>query len=202
MIRLDHVTLAALFAFSAAAQAAPETYVIDNSHTSSQFSYRALGLSNQTHRFEKISGRVVFDSAANTGSADVMIDATSVNTGNSLLDDHIQTQDFFDTANHPAITFRSTQMTLDGDEPSMSGNLTIKGVTRPVTLAITHFQCMQDPVFKMDACGANATVTIKRSDFNMGKHAFIVSNDITLNLAIKAVKAQPAMQLASRDPAW
>lgn len=194
-------TLTALVAFAAAAQAAPETYVIDNSHTSSQFSYRALGLSNQTHRFEKISGRVVFDAAAKTGSADVMIDATSVNTGNTLLNNHIQAADFFDTANHPAITFKSTRMTLDGDEPSMSGNLTIKGVTRPVTLAITHFQCMQDSSFKMDACGANATVTIKRSDFNMGRYAFLVSNDITLNLAIKAIKAQPAMQLASRDPA-
>lgn len=195
------VTLTALVAFAAAAQAAPETYVIDNSHTSSQFSYRALGLSNQTHRFEKISGRVVFDSAAKTGSADVTIDATSVNTGNTLLNDQIQAADFFDTVNHPAITFKSTRMTLDGEQPSMSGYLTIKGVTRPVTLAVTHFQCMQDPTFKVDTCGANATVTVKRSDFNMGRYAFLVSNDITLNLAIKAVKAQPAMQLASRDPA-
>lgn len=193
--------LIALAAFTSSVQAAPETYVIDNNHTSSQFSYRALGLSNQTHQFDRISGKVVFDPAAKTGSADVVIDATSVNTGNSLLNDHIQAADLFDTANHPAITFKSTRMTLDGDEPSMSGNLTIKGVTRPVTLAITYFQCMQDPAFRVDACGANATVTIKRSDFNMGKHAFLVSNDITLNLAIKAVKAQPAVQLASRYPA-
>jgi len=193
-------TFAVLVGFAAAVHAAPETFVIDNSQTSSQFSYRALGLSNQTHRFEKISGKVVFDAAAKTGSADVMIDAASVNTGNALLNEHIQAADFFDTANHPAIIFKSTRMTLDGDQSSMSGNLTIKGVTRPVTLAITNFQCMQDPTFKVDACGANATVTVRRSDFNMGKHAFLVSNDITLNLAIKAVKAQPVMQLASHDP--
>lgn len=193
-------TLTALVAFAASVQAAPETFVIDASQTSSQFSYRALGLSNQTHRFEKISGRVVFDAAARTGSAEVTIDATSVNTGNALLNEHIQAADFFDTANHPAIIFKSTRMTLDGDQSSMTGNLTIKGVTRPVTLAISNFQCMQDAAFKMDACGANATVTIRRSDFNMGKHPFLVSNDITLNLAIKAVKAQSALQLASRDP--
>jgi polyisoprenoid-binding protein YceI len=193
-------TLTALVAFAAIAQAAPETYVIDNSHTSSRFSYRALGLSNQTHRFEKISGRVVFDRATGTGSADVTIDATSVNTGQAALNEQIQAADFFDTANHPAITFKSTRMRLDGDQSSLPGYLTIKGVTMPVTLVVTNFQCMQDPRFKQDACGANATVTIKRSDFNMGKYALLISNEITLNLALKAVKAQPAMQLASRDP--
>jgi len=192
--------LTALVVFAAAAQAAPETYVIDNSQTSSQFSYRALGLSNQTHRFEKISGKMVFDRATKTGSADVTIDAASVNTGQTSLNEQIQAADFFDTANHPAITFKSTRMTLDGGQPSMSGNLTIKGVTMPVTLALTNFQCMQDPTFKLDACGASVTVTIKRSDFNMRKYAFLISNDITLNLAFKVVKAQPAMQLASRDP--
>ncbi|MDO9635677.1 MAG: YceI family protein, partial [Thiobacillus sp.] len=160
----------------------------------------ALGVSNQTHRFEKISGTVVFDHAARTGSADVLIDATSVNTGNTLFNEHIQAADFFDTANHPAIIFKSTRMMLDGEQPSMSGNLTIKGVTRPVTLAVSNFQCMQDPTFKLESCGAQASVTIRRSDFNMGKHAFLVSNDITLNLAIKAVKPQPTLQVASHDP--
>jgi polyisoprenoid-binding protein YceI len=193
-------TLTALVAFATTAQAAPETYVIDNSQTSSLFSYRTLGVSTQTHRFEKISGKVVLDYAAKTGSADVTIDATSVNTGHVLLDKQIQAADFFDTANHPAITFKSTKMTLDGDQPSLSGDLTIKGVTKPVTLAISYFQCTPDSTFNVDACGATATVTIKRSDFNMGKYALLVSNDITLNLAIKAVKAQPVMQLASRDP--
>lgn len=192
-------TFTALVALSASAQAAPETYVIDASHTSSQFSYRYLGLSNQTHRFEKISGKVVFDPAAKTGSADVTIDATSVNTGHPVFNARIQAADFFDTANYPAITFKSSKMTLDGGQPSLAGDLTIKGVTRPVTLAITSFQCMPDPAFKTDACDANATVTIRRSDFNMGKYAMLVSNDITLNLAIKAVKQHAYLQLASRD---
>jgi polyisoprenoid-binding protein YceI len=193
-------TLAALLAFAAAAQAAPETYVIDNSQTSSQFSYRYLGLANQTHRFEKISGKVVFDPAAKTGSAEVTIEATSVNTGHALLNEQLQAADFFDTARYPAITFKSSRMSLDGDQPSLSGELTIKGVTRPVTLAVTRFQCVQDPTFGMDSCGATATFTVKRSDFNMGKFAFLVSDDITLNLALKAVKKTAYLQVASRDP--
>ena len=198
MKRLALLTM--LVAFAASAQAAPETYVIDNSQTSSEFSFSYMGISNQTHRFDRISGKVVFDQAAKTGSAEVTIDASSVNTGHALLDNQLQTSAFFDTANHPVITFKSSRMTLDGDQSSMSGDLTIKGVTRPVTLAVTGFQCMPDPMLKVDACGAQASVTVKRSDFNMGKYRFLASNDITLNLAIKAVRMQPFIQLASRDP--
>jgi len=193
--------LTAFVAFSAAAQAAPETYVIDSSHTASLFSYRSLGVGNQTHRFDRISGRVIFDPAAMTGSADVTIDATSVNTGQAALNETLQNADFFDTANHPAITFRSTRITLGGEQPSLSGQLSIKGVTRPVTLALSHFQCVPDPVFRADACGARVSVTIRRSDFNMGKYAFLVSDEIRLDLALRAVKETSLLQVASRDPA-
>lgn len=191
--------LTALVAFSATVQAAPETYVIDNSQTSSQFSFNYLGISNQTHSFDKVSGKVVFDPVSKTASAEVNIDASSVNTGHSVLNNQLQTAAFFDTANYPSITFKSNQMTLDGEQTSMSGELTIKGVSKPVTLAISDFQCAQDPAFKVASCGANATVTVKRSDFNMGKFTFLASNEITLNLAIKAVKMSSYIQLASRD---
>ena len=193
------VLLTALAACSASAVAASETYVIDSSRTSSEFSYRYLGIANQTHRFDKISGTVVFDRASQSGSAEVTIDASSVNTGQPLLDAQMQTADFFDTANYPVITFKSSKMSLNGEQSSLAGELTIKGVTRPVTLAVTHFQCMQDLAAPMETCGANATVTVRRSDYNMGKYPLLVSNDITLNLALKAVKAQPYMKVASRD---
>ncbi|MHB1084826.1 MAG: YceI family protein [Thiobacillus sp.] len=191
--------LTILAAFSTAAQAAPETYVIDNSQTSSQFSLYYLGVSNQTHKFEKVSGMVMFDPVTKTGSAEVSIDASSVNTGHSALNNQLQTAAFFDTANFPSITFKSGKVVLDGEQSSMSGELTIKGVTKPVTLAISGFQCAQDPTFKVESCGANATVTVKRSDFNMGKYTFLASNEITLNLAIKAVKMQTHIQLASSE---
>jgi polyisoprenoid-binding protein YceI len=194
-------TFAALVVFAAAAQAASETYVIDASRTSSLFSYRSLGIDTQTHRFEKISGTVVVDHAARTGRADVRIDATSVDTGLASLNETIQGPDFFDSANYPSITFRSTRMTLDGERPSLSGELSIKGVTRPVTLALSSFNCAPDATFKADVCRARASVTIRRSDFNMRKYAFLVSDDVTLSLALRAVKDTPQLQLASRDPA-
>ncbi|MDQ1316022.1 MAG: hypothetical protein QG662_2131 [Pseudomonadota bacterium] len=180
--------LTSITVFAAAAQAAPVTYVIDNSHTYPHFSYNHLGFSNQTHKFDKTSGKVVLDRAARTGSVDVSIDVASVNTGHAVFNEHIQAADFFDTANHPTITFKSDKMTFRSDQPvSLAGDLTIKGVTKPVTLAITHFKCQPHPMLKVDACGANATTQVKRSEFNMGKNVPFVSDEVTLTLAIEAV---------------
>lgn len=188
-------TLIALAVVAGSAQAAPETYIIDSSHTFPQFSYTHLGFSRQTQKFDKTTGQVVLDRAAKTGSADVTIDATSVNTGYALFNQHIQGEDYFDTARYPSITFKSSKMAFNGDEPaSLTGDLTIKGVTKPVTLAITHFKCMPHPMLKVPACGANATATLKRSDFNMGKNVPYVGDEITLTLAIEATKAPSTAQ--------
>ncbi|MDP1863456.1 MAG: YceI family protein [Thiobacillus sp.] len=185
------LTLSVLFAVSTAVQAAPETFNIDNTHTYPHFTYNHFGFSNQTHKFDKTSGKVVIDRVAKTGSVDVTIDATSVNTGYALFNEHIQAADYFDTATYPAITFKSSQMTFKGDQPvSLSGDLTIKGVTQKVTLNISHFKCMPHPMKKVEACGANASTEIKRSAFNMGKHVPYVSDEVMLTLAIEAVKSQ------------
>ena len=135
----------------------------------------------------------MLDRAAQTGTADVVIDAKSVNTGFALFNEHIQGPDYFDTANYPTITFKGRQMKFEANQPvSLSGDLTIKGVTKPVTLAITQFKCMPHPMLKVEACGANANTTIKRSDFNMGKNAPYVSDEVTLTLAIEAVRKPSA----------
>lgn len=192
-------TLAALVAFAATAGAAPETYLIDHSNTSSQFSFNYLGFASQTSRFEKTSGRIVLDPVAKTGSAEVAIEAASINTGYAVLNEQLQAADFFDAARYPSITFKSSRLTLDGNQMSLAGDLTIKGITRPVTLAVTQFACQPYPAIKADTCNANATVTVKRSDFNMGKYALLASNTVTLNLSIQAVKEPAVIQLANRD---
>jgi polyisoprenoid-binding protein YceI len=187
--------VAAFAAFAAAAQAAPSTYNIDNSHTYPHFTYSHLGYSIQTHKFDKTSGRVVMDFQAKTGSVDVTIDATSVNTGFPLFNEHLQGEDYFDTAKYPTITFKSSNMTFKGNRPvSLTGYLTVKGVTQPVTLEVTHFKCMPHPMLKAPACGGNATTQVKRSDFNMGKGAPFISDEVTLTLAIEAVMGQPDVQ--------
>ena len=198
---MKQYALLVFLTFATVAQAAPETYIIDNSQTVANFSFLYLGIANKTHKFDKTSGRVVFDPVTKTGSAEVTIDAASINTGVAFFNSQMQSSSFFDTARHPVITFKSSKMALEGDQMNMTGELTIKGITRPVTLAVNNFQCLTHPELKVDACGANATVTIRRSDFNMGKYALLASNDVTLSLTIGAVKAQQPILLASRDTA-
>ncbi len=180
---------AALVAASFAVQAAPVTYTIDGSHTFPSFGYNHLGFSNQSHRFNKTTGTITLDRAGRTGAIDVSIDARSVDTGSALFNEHIQGADYFDTARHPVIVFKSAQMKFEGDQPvAASGDLTIKGVTKPVTLSITHFKCQPHPMLKVEACGANAVATVRRSDFNMGKYAPYISDDVTLSLAVEAYR--------------
>jgi polyisoprenoid-binding protein YceI len=176
-------------AFAAPALAAPETFVFDEHHTYPRFSYSHFGYSTQLSSFSRTTGKVALDRAAHTGSVDVTIDTTSVNTGYPLFNEHIQGTDFLDTATYPTATFKSTAMKFDGDRPSaVDGLLTIKGVTQPVTLTITSFQCMPHPMLKKEACGANATATISRTAFNAGKYAPYVGDEVTLSIAVEAIK--------------
>lgn len=181
------IALAALFATPVFA--APETYLVDPNHTYPRFEYNHFGFSNQIQRFNKTSGTIVFDRAAKSGSVDISIDARSVDTGYALFNEHIQAEDFLDTAKYPTITFKSTAVRFDGDKPvAVDGQLTIKGITKPVTLTVNSFQTMPHPIVKKDALGANASAKIKRSDFNAGKYAPSVSDDLTLTIAVEALK--------------
>lgn len=183
------ITLAIAATLSTAAFAAPETYTIEGTHTFPRFEYSHFGYSTQLSRFDKTTGTITLDKAAKTGAVDVTIDATSVNTGYPLFNQHIQGEDFFDTAKYPTITYKSTKVNFDGDKPtSIEGNLTVKGVTKPVTLTVTSFHCMPHPMLKKDACGANATATIKRSEFNAGKYAPYVGDEVKLTIAVEAYK--------------
>ncbi len=184
-------TIALLFAFtlSSAAFAAPETYVIDTNHTKPRFEYSHFGYSTQLSRFDTTSGTITIDREAKTGSADVVIDAKSVDTGFALFNEHIQGEDFFDTAKYPTITFKSDKMKYDGDKVvEVDGNLTIKGITKPVVLVVTSMLCMPHPMMKKDACGANAIAVVKRSDFNMGKYVPYVSDSVTLTIPVESLK--------------
>lgn len=181
--------LALAAAVSAPALAAPATYVVDGTHTFPRFSYSHFGYSTQLSRFNQTTGKVVFDKEAKTGSVDIVIDMKSVDTGFSTFNEHIQGEDFLDTTKFPTATFKSTKVVFDGDKPTaVEGSLTIKGVTKPVTLTLTSFQAMPHPMLKKDAIGANAWTTIKRSEFNAGKYAPYVGDDVRIDVALEAIK--------------
>lgn len=181
------ITLAA--ALAAPAVAAPETYVLDSAHSFPRFSYNHFGYSTQVSRFNKTTGKIIYDKEAKTASVDIVIDATSVDSGFPVFNEHLRGEDFFDTAKYPTATFKSTKVVFEGDKPSaIEGNLTIKGITKPVTLTVTSFHAMPHPMKKKDAIGANAFTTVKRSDFNAGKYAPNVGDEIRIDLGVEAIK--------------
>ncbi len=191
MSKLNHITAALAFSALAvtSAIAAPKTFDIDGSHTFPRFSYSHFGYSTQVSRFDNTTGTVVFDADAKTGSVDITIDMKSVNTGFADFNGHIQGEDFLDTAKFPKATFKSTKVNFqDGKPASIEGQLTIKGVTKAVTLTVTSFQAMPHPMLKKDAIGANAFTVIKRSEFNAGKYAPYVGDEVRIDIALEAIR--------------
>ncbi len=184
-----YLTAVAIATFTtASAWAAPQTYVIDGSHTFPRFSYNHMGLSTQLSKFTKTSGKVVFDKEAKTGSVDIVIDMTSVDTGFPAFNGHIQGEDFLNTAKFPTATFKSTKVTFEGDRPAkIDGELTIKGVTKPVTLTVTSFANKQHPMLQKDAIGADAYTVIKRSEFDAGKFVPAVGDEVRIDVALEAI---------------
>ncbi len=181
--------LAIFAAVSTSALAAPETYSVEGTHTFPSFSYSHMGLSTQISKFTKTSGTIVLDAAAKTGSVDVTIDMTSVETGVPVFNGHIQGDGFLDTAKFPTATFKSTKVVFEGDKPSaIEGNLTIKGVTKPVTLKVSNFVAKEHPMMKKAALGADASTVIKRTEFNAGKYAPAVGDDVTITISLEAIK--------------
>ena len=191
MTKLNRIAAALAFTTLAVttAMAAPKTFEIDGSHTFPRFSYSHFGYSTQVSRFDSTTGTVVFDADAKTGSVDISIDMKSVNTGFADFNGHIQGEDFLDTAKFPKATFKSTKVNFqDGKPASIEGQLTIKGSTKAVTLTVTSFQAMAHPMLKKDAIGANAFTVIKRSEFNAGKYAPYVGDEVRIDIALEAIQ--------------
>lgn len=192
MSLFNKVTLtASLFiALASHAVAAPVTYQVDPTHTYPRFSYSHFGLSTQLSSFRKTTGTVTFDAVAKTGQADITIDMTTVNTGLADFDGHLRAEDFLDTAKYPTATFKSTRVLFDSDKPSsIEGLLTIKGITKPVTLTVTSFTAMEHPMVKKPAIGANAYTVIKRTEFGAGKYAPYVGDEVRIDIAVEAIAA-------------
>lgn len=169
--------------------ATPATYGVEPNHTFPRFSYTHLGFTTQLSRFDKTTGTVVYDKEGRAGSVDITIDTRSVSTGSALFNQHIQAEDFLDTAKYPNVTFKSTKVNFDGDKPvSIEGDLTMKGITKRVTLTVTRFLAAPHPIQKKDTIGADAYTIVKRTDFNMGKYAPAVSDEVRIDIAIEALK--------------
>lgn len=171
------------------AYAAESTYRIDPEHTFTSFEYMHWGLSLQRSRFNRQSGTVKLDTEAKSGSVDLEIEAASVSTGSDEFDKTLVSDGFFDAKTYPVIRFKSSALEFDGDQLArVRGDLTIKDVTRPVTLELSHFACRFMMLYLKQACGANGSVKILRSDFGLGRYAPFVADEATLYFSIEAIK--------------
>jgi polyisoprenoid-binding protein YceI len=195
MSRLAVVLLA--LALPLAAVAAPETYTLDPYHTYPNFSVDHMGFSTVYGRFDKSSGKIILDKAAKTGSLELTVETASINAADNekgnrqrSRDDHLRSPDFFNVAEYPRMTYKSTGVKFNGDNlATVEGNLTLLGVTKPVVLQVDRWKCGPHPINKKEMCGGNASGTLKRSDFGM-KFALpvAVSDEIKLIIGFEAYK--------------
>ena len=175
------------------AAAAPAVYEIDPDHTFPSFEADHMaGLSIWRGKFNKTTGKVTLDKTAGTGTVDIVVDVTSVDFGHDKLNEHAIGSDLFDTAKYPQATYKGKLAGFANGAPSqVIGDLTLHGVTRPVTLKINSFKCMPHPMYKREVCGADAFAVFKRDDFGMdaGK-AYGFNMDVTLRIQVEALKAE------------
>lgn len=183
---------AALAVIATPAVAAPTTYNLDPTHTYPSFETDHFGgVSVWRGKFTKSSGTVVLDPAAKTGTVDVTIDASSIDTGNKALDKHVSSAEMLDAAKYPTAVYKGTSIKYDGDKPvEVIGTFTLHGVTKPLNLKIDSFKCFQNPMLKREVCGADATATFDRSDYgvNYGQ-AYGFKMATTLQIQVEGIKA-------------
>jgi polyisoprenoid-binding protein YceI len=168
---------------------AADSYTIDPQHTYPHFEASHHGFSTHRGRFNKTSGKIVLDRDAGAGSVDIVIDATSLDTGLELMEKVLKDENYFNVAVHPTMAFRSDRLRFEGEKlVAADGQLTLLGVTRPVSLAVTHFKCGLNPVRKREACGADAAASIRRSEFGMKGGLPGVGDDVQLLIQVEAFK--------------
>lgn len=179
-------------AFAAPAFAAPVTYNLDPSHTYPSFETDHFGgLSVWRGKFTKSSGTVVLDREAKTGTVDVTIDASSIDTGDAALDKHVRGADLLNVAQFPTATYKGTSIRFEGDRPvEVIGQFTLHGVTKPLNLKIDSFKCMINPMLKREVCGADAKAEFNRADFGVdfGKN-YGFKMETRLQIQVEGVKA-------------
>jgi polyisoprenoid-binding protein YceI len=188
MKRTAIALVAATLPLAAAAQV--ESYNIDPYHTVPYFETDHLGFATMRGRFDKPTGKFAIDRAAKTATLEIVIETKTLSTGDPdrdarprTRDEHLRTPDFFNVAEFPTMTYKSTGVKFQGDDLDVvEGNLTLLGVTKPVQLKIVRWKCGPDPRTqgKRYQCGGNATGMFKRSDFGMKFGIGPIGDDVTL----------------------
>ena len=175
----------ALFAFAAPSAAGTSVYRVDPSRTVVQYAIAYLGVLQQHGRFAETGGTLAVDLDARDGRIEFVIDARSLDTGFPLRDAFVRDGVLLDVDRHPSIAFVSRRLVFDAERLArIDGRLTLRGVTRDVSLAVTRFECGAAGAEAPLECTADATTTLRRSDFGMDAYAPLIDDEVTLSFAV------------------
>ena len=191
-----HLALLFLAALPLPALGAVDAYTMDPMHTSISFAIDHLGLASIHGRFSKYSGKFAVDRAAKVGSVELVVQTASVDTNDNdkgnrprSRDEHLRSADFFNVAEFPTMTYKSTSVVFAGDTPTVvQGNLTLLGVTRPVAITVERFRCNPATATAKERCGGSATAKIKRYDFGMKRGIPSIGDDVALSFGFEGDK--------------
>jgi polyisoprenoid-binding protein YceI len=182
-----------LLAFAVtSASAASTTYNVDPDHTHPSFEVDHFGgLSTWRGTFKKSTGTVTIDPEARTGTVDVIIDTATVDFAHDKLNEHVSSPEMLDVAKFPTAEYKGKFVEFANGAPrTVAGVLTLHGVTKPVTLTINSFKCIDHPMLKKQVCGADASGSFNRADFgvNYGQQ-YGFKQDVLLHIQVEGVKA-------------
>ncbi len=188
-MRIRLLSAAALLAFAVApAFAAPVTYKIDPTHTTVLAQWNHFGFSNPSASFGDVEGTLVYDAAdVARSSVEVTLPLSGLEGFSAKFNEHLRSADFFDVAKFPKATFKSTKVEAAGEgKLKVTGDLTVKDITRPVVLDVTLNKAADHPMTKAPTIGFDATTTISRTEFGVGNYAPAVSDEVELRITTEA----------------
>jgi polyisoprenoid-binding protein YceI len=190
-MRSRFVYLSAL-ALSLPAVAAQDVYINDPAHTAASFEVGHQGVSWIRGRFNAVESKIVLDRTAKQGTIDAVIRTASLDTGHEARDRVVRSEDYLNAEKFPTMTFKATKLKFEGDNVvGADGELTLAGVTRPVSLDIPFFKCVPNPARKTEQCGADVRTMIKRSDFGVKRGATTpMADEVKIAIQIEAYKQQ------------
>lgn len=188
-MKIKHLILALTTAGVASLAFAADTYTIEPGHTYPSFEADHLGISILRGKFTKTSGKVILDRAAKTGSMEIVVDAGSIDFGHEKLNNHAKSADMFDVEKFPTAKYVGKSIKFNGDTPvSVDGELTLHGVTKPLTLTINKFKCIMHPMLKKEVCGADASAEFKRTDYGISYGTPRFAPEVKLQIEVEALK--------------
>jgi polyisoprenoid-binding protein YceI len=169
---------------------AAESYTLDSAHSIPVFEFMHLGVTTQSGRFDKAGGVVVLDRGARNGSVTYEVETSSLNMGFGTETPNSPGNRLFAVKRFPRITFRSTRLIFDQNDDVIAaeGQLTLLGVTRPLTVMVNRFKCSVNPMNKKQMCACEITANLKRSEFGMVKYIPDISDEIKISVPVEAYK--------------